>query len=453
MKVRDKIKNAICGESRNISVSKYKKNRKYAKRKYSVLKYGLLTVVASATLLGGIYSYFGGLGTGKCANINEFKKYAVTVENLSIPEQAKIVALGEATHGNKEFQQLKLDIFKIMVEDYGVRAFSLEGDYGGCEAVNRYIHGGDGTVKNAVLAIGFVIYQTEEMENLISWMREYNKSAAQGNDIRFYGFDMQRREYNYQYLLEAVKNAGMDAEELEKIWNQDKLEYTDGYTVEQREKIIEDVKREFEEKDTLQNASAVHLADVLLQNMELGKYIDDAGEINIHRDTMMAENIMWILKQKEARGNGRIFISGHNGHVKKSGSYDANNKVMGNLLADEIGNEYFVIGTDFYKTTCNLPVDENGKRKNHIFYSYDPMAKASKKIGFDISYLDFEKIPDSSELKKQVFECSWMGSLGEIYSALYRILPRGYRVWASPAELYDAMIYVSDAHPIEVIED
>ena len=32
-------------------------------------------------------------------------------------------------------------------------------------------------------------------------------------------------------------------------------------------------------------------------------------------------------------------------------------------------------------------------------------------------------------------------------------LPRGYRVWASQAELYDAMIYVSDAHPIKVIED
>lgn len=132
----------------------------------------------------------------------------------------------------------------------------------------------------------------------------------------------------------------MDAEELEKIWNQDKLEYTDGYTAEQREKIIEDAKREFEEKDTLQNASAVHLADVLLQNMELGKYIDNAGEINIHRDKMMAES-----------------------------------------------------------------------------------------------------------------ECGWMGSLGEMYSILYRIISRGYRVWVSPAELYDAMIYVSDAHPIEVIED
>lgn len=73
--------------------------------------------------------------------------------------------------------------------------------------------------------------------------------------------------------------------------------------------------------------------------------------------------------------------------------------------------------------------------------------------GFDISYLNFETIPDSSELKKQVSECGWMGSLGEMYSILYRILPRGYRVWASRAEIYDAMIYVSDAHPIEVIED
>lgn len=50
---------------------------------------------------------------------------------------------------------------------------------------------------------------------------------------------------------------------------------------------------------------------------------------------------------------------------------------MGNLLADEIGNEYFVIGTDYYKTTCNLSVDENGEQKNHIFYSYNPMIYVS----------------------------------------------------------------------------
>ena len=31
------------------------------------------------------------------------------------------------------------------------------------EAVNCYIHGGDGTIKDVVSAIGFTIYQTEEI--------------------------------------------------------------------------------------------------------------------------------------------------------------------------------------------------------------------------------------------------------------------------------------------------
>ena len=104
-----------------------KKNMK----KHSFIKRTVCIILIIGCIITGFYSYYGGIGTGKCANINEFEKYAVTVENLSIPEQAKIVALGEATHGNKEFQQLKLDVFKIMVEDYGVRAFALEGDYGG----------------------------------------------------------------------------------------------------------------------------------------------------------------------------------------------------------------------------------------------------------------------------------------------------------------------------------
>ena len=52
----------------------------------------------------------------------------------------------------------------------------LEGDYGGCEQVNRYIHGGEGTAQEAAAAIGFSIYRTEEMAELISYMRQYNES-------------------------------------------------------------------------------------------------------------------------------------------------------------------------------------------------------------------------------------------------------------------------------------
>ena len=52
------------------------------------------------------------------------KKYATNVSALTVPDEAQIVALGEATHGNKEFQQLRLDVLQVLVEQYGVRAFA-----------------------------------------------------------------------------------------------------------------------------------------------------------------------------------------------------------------------------------------------------------------------------------------------------------------------------------------
>lgn len=116
-------------------------------------------IVVIAAILG-IYSRFGGFGTGACADTVEFSKYAASVSELAVPKEAQIVALGEATHGNKEFQQLRLEVFQVLAEKYGVRAFALEGDFGGCETINRYIHGADGTAAEALSDTGFAIYQT-----------------------------------------------------------------------------------------------------------------------------------------------------------------------------------------------------------------------------------------------------------------------------------------------------
>lgn len=56
-----------------------------------------------------------------------------------------------------------------------------------------------------------------------------------------------------------------------------------------------------------------------------------------------------------AEGQFLYFISGHNGHIERFGNYGAGTRVMGNILSDELGDGYFAIGTDFYKTNCNLP--------------------------------------------------------------------------------------------------
>ena len=403
-----------------------------------------LSIVAVIAAVAGIYSRFGGFGTGDCADTEGFSKYATSVSELTVPDEAQIIALGEATHGNKEFQQLRLDVFQVLVEKYGVRAFALEGDFGGCEAINRYIHGADGTAAEALSATGFAIYRTEEMENLVEWMRNYNASATQGDNLRFYGFDMEQRVYSYRYLLEAVHKANIDSTEFEKMWNSKSSNYANGYTAEQRAEIISAIKEQLPPED----AQAIHFADILLQNIQLGKYIDDSGELNAQRDRMMAENTLWILQQEQARGNSRILISGHNNHIMRC--ENAGTPVLGSLLAEELGSGYFAIGTDFYKSVCNLPKPYTGKRITHTFYSYDPLAKASKKCGFDVSFLDFSKVLEGSALMEYIANSVQMGSLGEYYSILMNFVPRSYRVWRAPQDAYDAMIFVTDTAPIEI---
>lgn len=402
----------------------------------------LLVITAVGT--AGIYSRFGGFGTGECADTEEFAKYAANVSALTVPDEAQIVALGEATHGNKEFQQLRLDVLQVLVEKYGVRSFALEGDFGGCEAVNRYIHGGDGTAAEALSAIGFAIYRTEEMESLVEWMRDYNASAAQGADLRFYGFDMEQRAYSYCYLLEALQKAGIDTADYEKMWNREASTYVDGYTAEQRTEIICAV----EEQLPPDEVQAIHFADLLLQNIELGKYINDSASLNEHRDQMMAENVLWILQQEQTRGNRRIMISAHNNHIMQCENAGA--PVLGSLLAENLGDGYFTIGTDFYQSVCNLPKPYTGERITHTFYSYDPLAKASKQCGFAVSFLDFSKVPDDSALTEYITNNIPMGSLGESYSVLMNFVPRSYRVSRTPQEAYDAMIFVANATPIEI---
>lgn len=406
----------------------------------SIIAVLIITVVCAV----GIYSRFGGFGTGDCADTEEFKKYATNVSALTVPDEAQIVALGEATHGNKEFQQLRLDVLQILVEQYGVRAFAIEGDFGGCEAVNRYIHGGSGTAAQAVAAIGFAIYRTEETERLVEWMRDYNAFAAQGEDIRFYGFDIQQRAHSYNYLLEALRDDGIDTSELEQIWDSENDTYKAAYSAEQRSEIIVRLKAQLPTDDE----QAIHFADALLQNIELGRYADDAGELNAHRDGMMAENTMWILHREQERGHGRIMISGHNNHIMQRENSDT--PVLGSLLAEKLSGGYFAIGTDFYKSSCNLPKPYTGERITHTFYSHDPLAKASKKCGFDSSFIDFSDVPETSALTAYIENSVQMGSLGELYSILMNFLPRSYRVARAPKQAYDAMIFVTNAAPIEI---
>ena len=66
----------------------------------SILAVLIITIVGAA----GIYSRSGGFGTGDCADTEELSKYATSVSELTVPDEAQAVALGEAPMGTMNFR-------------------------------------------------------------------------------------------------------------------------------------------------------------------------------------------------------------------------------------------------------------------------------------------------------------------------------------------------------------
>ncbi len=59
------------------------------------------------------------------------------LSTLSVPPNIQVVGLGEASHGVKEYQQMKAEAFKALVENNGCRTFIIEGDFGGALKVDN----------------------------------------------------------------------------------------------------------------------------------------------------------------------------------------------------------------------------------------------------------------------------------------------------------------------------
>lgn len=420
-----------------------KKNRKWMKK---IVCLGAVVTMSLSTLTG--------CGSKGSTEVKDFAAYAQEVEGIKLPEEVRIVALGEATHGNIEFQELKLDVFTHLVETTAVRGFALEGDFGGCALANQYILYDEGTAEEAVKSLGFKIYRTDQMLELVQWMHDYNLEAEECDKVRFYGFDMQRDLFSLKlikdfYLMADVAKAEGFNSRLEALYGETEGAY-DEANLPEMEKLLKEIVTDletnegaYEAVDEEAYAYALQGAKCLLQNIELQGAGNNYSQV---RDKNMAENVKWILNREEKVHGTKLMLSGHNGHVAKTVNSIYTN--MGYYLQEEMGSEYFVIGTDFYNTTCNLPDGEG--RSDYEFCSDDPLAEAVGEMEGNIYYLDFAKAAESKELDGIIKNAMPTGSLGEAYSPLMKVMKNTYQINIPPNDLYDGMIFVYEATPIRV---
>lgn len=120
----------------------------------------------------------------------------------SIVGDARIVSLGEATHGTREFFQLKHRMLEFLASEMGFTVFSIEANMPEAYRLNDYVLNGNGDPAKLLKGMYFWTWDTEEVLDMIRWMREFNKSGK--GHIEFTGFDMQTPDVAVQNVREFI---------------------------------------------------------------------------------------------------------------------------------------------------------------------------------------------------------------------------------------------------------
>ena len=61
---------------------------------------------------------------------------------------ARLVGLGEATHGSREFFTMKHRLVQYLVEEMGFTTFAIEANFPEAARINDYLHTGEGDPQN-----------------------------------------------------------------------------------------------------------------------------------------------------------------------------------------------------------------------------------------------------------------------------------------------------------------
>lgn len=355
-------------------------------------------------------------------NVLEGSSYKLPNDDLNalkpILKDKEIIGVGEATHGTKEFFEMKHRLFKFLVEEMDFRVFAIEESMSNMELINEYILGKDYKLDRLMSNL-LAPWQTKEMMDLINWAKEYNNKASKENKIRFYGFDSQENNNGLETILKNYydKVDSLSFKEMYKKTNKDDYKNVVFY------RSIEDNLKINKEKYIKQTSKKEYeFIEKAVENM-IGFNNDDSA---LNRDQKMAKNVSWIkdYEKKYYKGN-KIMLWGHNGHI----SIDKSKKQMGYLLKEQYGEKYYSIGQIFYSGyfMSDFRTEEEGKFKR-FYLAESELNSVSGKINElypndNTLFFDFKEASKNEELdkifSKNMYVNEW-GAEDESYATMPR---------------------------------
>jgi erythromycin esterase len=336
--------------------------------------------------------------------------------------QARIVALGEASYGTREFADLNIRAVEDLVEHHGFTVVAIGANWAEARAIDDYVRTGQGTPAAAIERLDAWPWETVELLDLVRWMREWN--AAPGHaPVRFAGFDVQPSPDADRLVLDYLKQYAPEDE------GPAALAYSE----------IRDSERAASGAAAVARALDVRHRDlVAASSVELWRDARQASAIAwqsrrgpAYRSEAMAAAVEWLAA--EAFPTARIVLWTHNADV--SGAEGT----MGAFLRRRYGPQLFTVGYAFRGGEARA-VEHNDVAVHAVAGSPEGSGDAVlAAAGIPEFFLDMRRLPAESPLARWLAEPHLFHQLGVFWGET--LIPQ------APARLYDALIFVDQSRP------
>ncbi|MFJ6252061.1 MULTISPECIES: erythromycin esterase family protein [unclassified Streptomyces] len=274
---------------------------------------------------------------------------------------AKVVGLGEATHGSHEFFAMKERVFRHLVEERGFTTFALEMSWSAGLRIDEYLQGGPGDPRRiATETLAGSPWEREEFVSLIVWMREHNRRRP-GHRVHFMGDDLGAPKLGDHIFERVLSSVGRTRPEvlsrltelyaglrpLDDIFNYLRTPIAERRTNAVRAQEALDLVAGHRVADEDQAWTVRHARNIAETFAFATVDLADPASVTAAerlRDRAMADNVLWWQRHT----GHRVLLSAHNGHVGYLSTHpDMYPRTQGAVLRDSLGSGYAAIGFSF----------------------------------------------------------------------------------------------------------
>ncbi|HWL26013.1 MAG TPA: erythromycin esterase family protein [Ureibacillus sp.] len=410
--------------------------------------------------------------------INAIKEHSLPLNDQSLNKiveaigDARIVMIGEASHGTSEFYTIRAELSKRLINEKGFNIIAVEGDWPSVQAVNRYVKGYEETQESAkdVLTNSFNRWPTwmwanEEVEQFTEWLKDKNK--ALDNKVGFYGIDLYSlfesidevlnflsENPKYQVDLEHARKAFTCFEPYNRMpehYAISTAHFSDQCISEVSSLLTSLRKNEERYSDKYEEDLNVIMNALVAKNAEAyyREMMQDAKSWNT-RDYHMVEAINELLNYHGEKA--KIIIWEHNTHIGDASETDMKDEQMinvGQVIREQYGKDNtFAVGFGTYQGTV-IAADRWGDPLQVIDV---PPSKLTTWEGQLHAASPEDKILLFNNENRELFS-DWIGhrAIGVVYQPEYEAY--GNYVPSRVGHRYDAFIYINQSNALKPLKE